>query len=834
MKSTVRLLCAVLALILALSVSAPSSRAVHVSVTVDGVPVVYTAETGTPFSGWNGSVMLPVAKTMADCGAYLSEDADTGAYVVQLGTKQVRLTPGSSVIIVNGTPVEAPDAPVVSGGILYAPAAELVRGLGGVCAYTNCTLAITTQSADSAMVRMERAPVLDWGSQMSFYREANEKRQAGDYTAAAARYEQCVPGFAGDDVNLGMCFQFLGECCARTGAYDKAAAAYARAALYWTRSGNSHHASVSRACAESLRPEISLYLKTDDPALSRETTHGVNYEPEHGTVLGYAAKSFLDNDPYAALAAKPAGMWLIYYRWGVSSLEEKLANVPDNVVVELAVEPHEGVESVKDADVIRFARLLHTCGKQVMVRYANEMNDPSVPWFRNRQDYPQTYKAGYIRFALLMRSYAPGVPLIWSPNFFPSETASRFYPGDEYVDYVGVSSYISSYAFTDAERKSGLDALGTGRRLQRWSRQIDFLYHCYGYRKPILISEGAAAWTDRSTGEDAVPLAAQQIRDFYTYLPIRYPNLKYAVCFNINPDNAKFMMTDNAETLAAYNEAVSDARYLSGAQESAPYWYVPTDTFNVRQPVPNTPQQLCAYANFGDNSRIAAVRYEINGQVVGTAAQAPYTIDCDFSRWYGSVKLRASLLDASGSVLASRLFPLTVGGMPDVDSAAYYALPVGWAVENGIATGITPTAFAPEAPCTRGQVVTFLWRAAGCPEPVSGVNPFTDVHEGDYYYSAVLWAAENGITRGTSDTAFSPALTCTRGQSVTFLYRAAGSPAVSGGALPFTDVPDDAYYRTPVVWALERGITSGTTAATFSPDALCTRGQIVTFLYRAQ
>ena len=133
-------------------------------------------------------------------------------------------------------------------------------------------------------------------------------------------------------------------------------------------------------------------------------------------------------------------------------------------------------------------------------------------------------------------------------------------------------------------------------------------------------------------------------------------------------------------------------------------------------------------------------------------------------------------------------------------------------------------------PCTRVQIVTFLWRAAGCPQPKMTLNPFRDVAAGDYCYTAVIWAVENGITNGIGDGLFGPDQTCTRAQSVTFLYRAAGSPAVSGSS--FRDVPASAFCAAAVEWAVKNGITNGTSEGIFSPNAVCTRGQIVTFLYR--
>ncbi len=169
----------------------------------------------------------------------------------------------------------------------------------------------------------------------------------------------------------------------------------------------------------------------------------------------------------------------------------------------------------------------------------------------------------------------------------------------------------------------------------------------------------------------------------------------------------------------------------------------------------------------------------------------------------------------------------------DVKENDYFYDPVLWAVQKGITNGTTPTTFSPYDPCTRGQIVTFLWRAFGSPEPEKDENPFTDVPENMYYYKAILWAVEQGITTGTSATTFSPEATCTRGQVATFLWRACGKPAPKGNENPFSDVPQTVYYYQPILWAVENGITNGTGGGKFSPEDSCTRGQIVTFLYRA-
>ena len=167
----------------------------------------------------------------------------------------------------------------------------------------------------------------------------------------------------------------------------------------------------------------------------------------------------------------------------------------------------------------------------------------------------------------------------------------------------------------------------------------------------------------------------------------------------------------------------------------------------------------------------------------------------------------------------------------DVKDGAYYQDAVNWAVKAKVTSGTSETTFSPDAACTRAQAVTFLWRAAGSPEPTATSTVFTDVVKDSYYYKAVLWAVENGITTGASETTFAPDASCSRSQIVTFLYRMQKSPETKAEN-PFTDVSADAFYGNAVLWAVENGITTGATATTFNPAGVCTRGQIVTFLYR--
>lgn len=168
----------------------------------------------------------------------------------------------------------------------------------------------------------------------------------------------------------------------------------------------------------------------------------------------------------------------------------------------------------------------------------------------------------------------------------------------------------------------------------------------------------------------------------------------------------------------------------------------------------------------------------------------------------------------------------------DVKQGDYYYDAVQWAVGKKITSGTSATTFTPDGICTRAQTVTFLWRSQGSPKAAGAENPFTDVSKDAYYYDAVLWAVAQGITNGTSATTFSPDATVTRGQTAAFLWRVAKQPQVDQTANPFADVTQDAYYYNAVLWAVAKEITNGTSSTTFSPDQGCTRAQIVTFLWR--
>ncbi|MBU5431409.1 S-layer homology domain-containing protein [Intestinimonas sp. MSJ-38] len=255
------------------------------------------------------------------------------------------------------------------------------------------------------------------------------------------------------------------------------------------------------------------------------------------------------------------------------------------------------------------------------------------------------------------------------------------------------------------------------------------------------------------------------------------------------------------------------------------------------------------YGNFEADGTICYVIVDGSGKQIGQAQSGkarlsdcqPITVDGK-AVWYVTsnsapkfyeINQNGSLTAYSAASSGTQQLGQSASGLDfkDVPANAYYLDAVKWAVDQNITGGTSANTFSPNASCTRAQMVTFLWRAAGSPAPKSTTNPFKDISSTDYFYNAVLWAVEQGITSGTGADTFSPGATVTRGQTVTFLHRAAGSPLA--GSSGFNDVSDGAYYAKAVAWANENGITSGTGSNKFSPGADCTRSQIVTLLYRA-
>lgn len=307
------------------------------------------------------------------------------------------------------------------------------------------------------------------------------------------------------------------------------------------------------------------------------------------------------------------------------------------------------------------------------------------------------------------------------------------------------------------------------------------------------------------------------------------------ITFNVDPDNHAF---DSEKNLVAGNRTTVTSEKLPNGVYSFKFTYTPSSGSGS-----TSSYYTVTVASTKNGTVSASTKSAAKDEVVTVTVKADNGYELD----------KLTITDANGNelkltdkgdgkytfvmpkskVTVTATFALADENpiFDDIDKDAYYYDAIKWAVANGVTNGMSTTEFVPDGPCTRGQIVTFLWRAAGKPAPTTTNNPFVDVNEKDYYYEAVLWAVENGITNGMSETEFMPELTCTRAHGVTFLYRAMGK-AVDAKA-EFSDVPADAYYAQAVAWAAANGVTNGVSEELFAPDNACTRVQIVTFLYRA-
>ena len=293
--------------------------------------------------------------------------------------------------------------------------------------------------------------------------------------------------------------------------------------------------------------------------------------------------------------------------------------------------------------------------------------------------------------------------------------------------------------------------------------------------------------------------------------------VEIALCQNTGFASLKFDVSYDQTKLTLIGINFSD---LLGPYAVAPTTY-------------QSPQTICIISPMSDNTmngRLASLVFLISENA--SPGFAPITISYDQDNTFDSDFNDIQVSVNDGGIAIENNDSGTELPFSDVHPSDYYYPAVCWAEQNGITSGTSETTFSPNAGCTRAQVVTFLWRADGSPEPESTSNPFTDVKSDRYYYKAVLWAAENGITTGTSAATFSPNAICTRAQVVTFLWRYEKSPSPITANNPFLDIKPKHYYYEAVLWAAENNVTAGTSATTFSPTATCARGQIVTFLYR--
>ncbi len=646
MKKLVSLMAAC---ILLFSVCAPAS-AEGTAVYIDGIPVQFTPDSGYPFIS-GGRTLVPLRVTMESFGATVDWEADTQTAIVRKDTTTVRCKIWENCIYRNNVKIPNDAAAIIAGNRTYLPIRAVLEAFGATVSWDGAVRVISP-GGEALIYEVENTPSVTtnfWG----IWNDALATKSAGDYAGAIQKIRSISKAFLADNISASdaMLFKHLGECYSNLKDYAKASACFRREAYYWSLTPGMEESRIDASRrANLIKTNTQLYVKSTDKTMGGRIFFGEPHEPEGGIYLGAYAEgdtniynsydpSRFYMDTFPELVGKDMSAYLLYLPYGESvyTYESHIQKANEkNKIIQIALEPHGGLHTVNGYDgyLIRLAQEMENSGCRMMLRFAGEMNDTTSSWFTTDTNQ---YITAFRTVADIFHTYAPNVPVIWAPNFYPPDTIDDYYPGDAYVDYVGISSYMMHQPITDP--------LGQGVDRSRWSNQLDTIYSLFGHKKPIMIVEGGASYMDYDTWADITPFAAWQIQDFYTYLPIKYPNVKLCFVFNSDRERQKFSLSNNSTYLAGYKAGIG-SDLLLGHGGAAPYIYDYYELGN-NVSVKAEPTELCSYVTTPDNGT-AYVIYSINGVDLGTAYGAPYAVPCDFTGYKGQkVNITVRSFDAN-------------------------------------------------------------------------------------------------------------------------------------------------------------------------------------------
>lgn len=604
---------------------------------IDGVKVDFNASTGYPFVQ-NGRTLVPLRATMESFGATVDWEADTSTAVVRKGTTTVRCKIGEYTAYRNNVKIINDAAAIETGGRTYLPIRIVLECFGAKVDWDGNVL-VTSPGAADLIYKVENTPSVT-NNYWNIWNEALSLKSYGNYQHAIDKIMSVSNVFikTNSSASNAMLYKHLGECYSNLGNYDSASACFKREAYYWSITSGMHQSYIDANRRSNLiSTNTQLYIKNTDPDMGAKIYFGKPLEPKGGICLGAYAEgdsnihnpwnpSMFYMDTFPNMVGKDMASYLLYMPYGMdlSNYESHFARaVEKGKVMQIALEPRNGLDKVvpNDPYLIKLATDMQNHKCNFMVRFGGEMNDTTSLWYNSD---PSLFISKFRIVADIFHQYAPSVPIIWAPNYYPPDTIDDYYPGDSYVDYVGMSSYKMHQPITDP--------LGKGVDRSRWSNQLDTLYSLYGHKKPIIVVEGGASCMDYDTWADITPYASYQIKDFYTYLPIKYPNVKYSFVFNSDRERQKFAMSSRPQYLNAYKEGIQSELYNTGLY-SGEYKY---DYYEIGNNVTikAEPTELCAYVTEPEND-ISYVIYYINGVQLGVSYGAPYRVNADFTSYKG-------------------------------------------------------------------------------------------------------------------------------------------------------------------------------------------------------
>ena len=466
----------------------------------------------------------------------------------------------------------------------------------------------------------------------------------------------------------------------------------------------------------------------------------------------------------------------------------------------------------------------------VTLRIGAEMNIWSCPT-SEAETFRNDFKEAFKYIVKKARSIAPNVEIIWSPMAVCKwgETLDQYWPGDEYVDWVGTSLYFN-YGRYDSDSRAWVEHTRSMQYADPVGKAKLIVEFADAHNKPVAVTEGGCRKDDPILGNTAEDFAVKLTAKEYSTLNMVYPQIRSIIHFDQSNADGDFLL--NGKLLSAVEDAINNNPTLISNGESKAGSYIPLENFSETV----DGQLIIGATGLTYNNTDVTVKYYLDGTNVANPTSSPNQYKLDVSSLSdGNHTLKVTFDDLHGYTV-EKIYTLTKDNtkiscklgssgstqtdhvFSDVPSDAYYFDAVNWAYDNSITTGKTDTEFGPNETCTRAHVVTFLWRAFGSPSPSDRTNPFTDVPENAYYTNAVLWAVEKGITKGSSATTFNPDQTCSTAHILTFLYRAFGIGA-------------DGYYQDAAKWANDENLLKDT-GVTVDPTEDCSRANVVTFLYR--
>lgn len=613
--------------------------AMDAEVFIDGSSVYFDYSTGFPyyqFMGY-GELMVPIKAVSDAWGAEYTFEEDTNTVIICKDSTVVRAVIGEKYIYRNNVKIPNTAAAEMSNGVIYLPIERVFESFGAEVTSAFGALKIETCDESGFINMVENTPSVTnnyWG----IWNDALVFKGWRDYSSAVDRILSISSVFlsTNSDASCAILYKHLGECYSHLGDYTKARMCFEKEAEYWSNVSDMEECCKdAKRRADLIKTDTKIYVKTTDPTLDAKSYFGVEYEPEHSVFLGaYAEGDTNIYNPYDSnkfymktfpkLVGEDMAGYHIYLPYGkyVSHYSSHIKRaIKEDKIMQVSLEPHNGLWEINGTDgyIKALAKEMEKSKCKFIIRFAGEMNDPYSSWYSAD---PGVYIEKFRLFADIFHQYAPSVPVIWAPNFYPEETIDDYYPGDDYVDYVGMSSYQSHQPVTDPMDE------GVDRR--RWSSQLDRIYSLYGHKKPIIIVEGGCSYVDYDTGADITAFASRQIKDFYTYLPIKYPNVKMSFIFSSNEPKRKFMLSGNKTYLDAYKEGISSSLY-SPKDKNYGYSYYELGN-NVR--VKAEPTELYGYITTPEND-IAYVVYYINGVRLGVSYGIPYKVNVDFSSFKG-------------------------------------------------------------------------------------------------------------------------------------------------------------------------------------------------------